>query len=133
MVVAKTDEKFPVAWLMLACCVTPLSVISTWPVGMSAPLAMCPERVVEAVPYVIVGCASESNDTARRTTPLRAWKMYCPSTELPMLLWIRPVPRLLSRNDPLTPEPTSSKNVPGLPVPLENPARADDPPRPPEP
>ncbi len=50
----KTEEKAPVVALIAASMVTPLRVIATSPVGMSAPAMIMPESVVVAVPKVIV-------------------------------------------------------------------------------
>ncbi len=62
-------------------------------------------------------------------TPSRTSKTYLPGTGLCRLLLTSDVAAgPLSRNAPGTPEPGSSKKVPGFPVPCESPARADVPP-----
>src|SRR6266511_3678691 len=61
--------------------------------------------------------------------PLRTGNTYRPGCVLLRLPCTSPVSRLVSRNAPGTPDPGSSKKVPGSAVPFENPTRAAAPPR----
>ena len=77
--------------------------------------------VTESV--ITVSSAATGFELSAVTRPARTSKPIRPTAA-------KPVAWLLSRNAPLTPDPGISTNVPGTPVPLVKPTRADSPPRP---